>query len=661
MQPRLPVMAQTFRLLRSRLCRRIALVVMFSIFAVEAAIVVPSYLGLRSKLFSALENDILKVVELSLALHEIGKADGLLDASWRSLQGSGVTGLALFDAAGRRLASRGEPVLLVPETSGIDTRAGTPASGASPGRGAEGPESGAETIHRRHDGDTGIYSLLWPAAATGLPFTVSAKASTAAITRELRSFALRIGGLVLIIACVVTATTVAILGREVLSPVLAIHRNLTAAHADPGRAESYRLNLRIGHEIEETVHALNALLDRLAELRRRDLHDQEQRFEDFARSSSDWFWEMDRQLRFSFFSDRFAEITGVDERELLGKTREETGIPGVDPAVWEQHLRDLRAHRPFRNFTHPREKADGQVVWLAISGTPAFDAAGRFTGYRGTGRDITADVELKEQLLSAKELAEAANRTKSEFLANMSHELRTPLNAVIGFSELMLATTPEDIHHSRPREYLTDINEAAQHLLSLINDILDLSKIEAGVKDMNEELIDVEAMAQSVLRVVRQRAEKAGVSLTYDADSVLPALHADERKLKQALLNLLSNAVKFTTARGKVVLKIRCEAKTGYVFQVADTGIGMAAGDIPKALRQFGQIDSDLNRRYEGTGLGLPLTKALIELHGGSLTMESALGEGTVVTLRLPPQRTADTEGGPRATHPTNTAGAAAE
>ena len=626
MPPRSPVMAQTLGLLRSRLCRRIALVVALSIFAVEAAIVVPSYLGLRDRLFEALEGDILKALELSLALQDDNRPEPLLAAAWPSLQGLGITGLAVFDATGRPLAAHGEPVLLVPQPSGAD--------------GALADRRSTALVFRRHDSSAGVYSVLWPAAATALPFTVSAKASTAAIAQELRSFVFRIGGLVLIIAFVVTAATVAILGREVLTPVLAIHRNLTAAHADPGHAESYRLNVQTGHEIEETVNALNALLERLAELRRRDLHEQEQRFEDFARSSSDWFWEMDRHLRFSFFSDRFAEVTGVDERELLGKTREETGIPGVDPAVWEQHLQDLRAHRPFRNFTHPREKADGQVVWLAISGTPAFDAEGRFSGYRGTGRDITADVELKEQLLSAKELAEAANRTKSEFLANMSRELRTPLNAVIGFSELMLATTPEDRDHHRPREYLTDITEAAQHLLALINDILDLSKIEAGVKDMNEEVVDVEPVAQSVLRVVRQRAEKAGVSLTYEAESPLPGLYADERKLKQALLNLLSNAVKFTTAGGTVTLKIGCAAAGGYVFEVADTGIGMAPDEIPKALRKFGQVDSDLNRRYEGTGLGLPLTKALIELHQGSLAMESAPGKGTTVTLHLPPHRT---------------------
>ena len=636
MPPRSQVMAQTLGLLQSRLCRRIALVVALSIFAVEAAIVVPSYLGLRDRLFETLERDVLKALELSLALQDHGRPEALLAAAWPSLQSSGITGLTVFDATGRPLAAHGDPVLLVPQPSGAD------------GAGAAANQTSPALVFRRHDSRAGVYSVLWPAAATTLPFTVSVKASTAAIAHELWSFVFRIGGLVLIIAFVVTAATVAILGREVLTPVLAIHRNLTAAHADPGHAESYRLNLQTGHEIEETVNALNALLERLAELRRSDLHEQEQRFKDFARSSSDWFWEMDRHLRFSFFSDRFAEVTGVDERELLGKTREETGIPGVDPAIWEQHLKDLRAHRPFRNFTHPREKADGQVVWLAISGTPAFDVEGRFNGYRGTGRDITADVKLKEQLLSAKELAEAANRTKSEFLANMSHELRTPLNAVIGFSELMLATTPEDSDHHRPREYLTDITEAAQHLLALINDILDLSKIEAGVKDMNEEVVDVEPMAQSVLRVVRQRAEKAGVSLNYDAQSPLPGLCADERKLKQALLNLLSNAVKFTTAGGTVTLKIGCAATGGYVFEVADTGIGMAPDDIPKALRQFGQVDSDLNRRYEGTGLGLPLTKALIELHQGALAMESTPGEGTTVTLHLPPHRTVQEGGGTR-------------
>jgi signal transduction histidine kinase len=308
--------------------------------------------------------------------------------------------------------------------------------------------------------------------------------------------------------------------------------------------------------------------------------------------------------------------------------------------LWEQHLRDLNAHRPFRNFMHPRHKPNGETVWLSINGNPWFDRDGSFRGYRGTGRDITAQVATQKALQAAKEEAEAASRTKSEFLANVSHELRTPLNAIIGFSELMLASDLNPAATPRHRGYLEDIHSSGLHLLSLINDILDLSKIEAGAEQLDEAVLDVVEVAGAVLRVVRQRAEKSGLAIELQHDAGLPALRADERKLKQALLNLLVNAIKFTPAGGCVSLELRSEPGDGYAFSVRDNGIGMAIEDIPTALRQFGQVDSALNRRYEGTGLGLPLTKALIELHGGALELDSRLGEGTTATLRLPAWRT---------------------
>lgn len=629
MTARLRSVAQSFSLLRSRLSRRIALFVCLSFLLVEAAILVPSYLNLRSSLYDNLEKDVLTMAQLTLSLHEGEDLAPALDRSWRAFQNVGVRGLAVFDVQGRLIEATGEPVVLVPDIR-------PPSASNAPKANPASHQGGDGTVQRRFREQFGIYAVLWSSEHLGLPYIVSARIGTQAIDAELSAFVLRIGGLVLILAVVVSAATITVLSREVLSPVLAIHKNLMAAHADPSHADAYKLRTGAGTEIGETVIALNALLDRLANLRRSDLREQEQRFEDFAKSSSDWFWEMDRDLRFSFFSERFSEVTGVDERELLGKTRQETGIPGVKQSVWEEHLAALANHRPFRNFTHPREKADGTVVWLAISGTPAFDEQGSFTGYRGTGRDITAEIELHNKLRGAKELAEAANRTKSEFLANMSHELRTPLNAIIGFSELMLVTAETDTSNKQQQEYLTDIHDAAHHLLSLINDILDLSKIEAGASELNEEVVDAVEVAESVLRVVRERADKAGVTLTFTQEEPLPPIFVDERKLKQALLNLLTNAIKFTEEGGLVTLKIKSKADSGFIFQVVDSGIGMAPEDVPKALRKFGQVDSDLNRRYEGTGLGLPLTKALIEMHQGALEVKSTRGKGTTVTLRLP-------------------------
>ncbi len=246
---------------------------------------------------------------------------------------------------------------------------------------------------------------------------------------------------------------------------------------------------------------------------------------------------------------------------------------------------------------------------------------------------------LADDLLVARDEARAADRAKSEFLAAMSHELRTPLNAVIGFSEIMKTETLGPIGSVKYREYAEDIHESGQHLLGLIDDILDLSKIESGADEFHEDTIEIPEIIRSVLMLVGQRAEQEGIKIELELPDQLPALRADERKLKQILANLLSNAVKFTDAGGEVTLRAWCRMDSGYVFQIVDTGIGIAPEDIPKALSRFGQVDGDLNRQYEGTGLGLPLTKALVEQQGGILDLRSEVGVGTTVTVRFPAER----------------------
>ena len=246
---------------------------------------------------------------------------------------------------------------------------------------------------------------------------------------------------------------------------------------------------------------------------------------------------------------------------------------------------------------------------------------------------------MLEELSIAKQHLGAANRAKSEFLATMSHELRTPLNAIIGFSEIIGTETFGPIGNVKYRDYARDIHESGQHLLDLINDILDISKVESGMEELYEENVDISVVADSVLRLVRQRAQKHGVKLELELSDESPALRVDVRKLKQILVNLLSNAIKFTKAGGTVTLKGWGRIESGYVFQVIDTGIGIAPEDIPKALSQFGQVDNALNRQHEGTGLGLPLTKSLVELHGGSMDLQSDVGVGTTVTVRFPADR----------------------
>ncbi|MGH7717061.1 MAG: ATP-binding protein [Vulcanimicrobiaceae bacterium] len=246
---------------------------------------------------------------------------------------------------------------------------------------------------------------------------------------------------------------------------------------------------------------------------------------------------------------------------------------------------------------------------------------------------------VEAQLVETKNSAEAASRAKTEFLANMSHELRTPLNAIIGFSEILKQETLGPLGHPSYRDYVRDVYESGVHLLHIINDILDLSKIEIGKLALNEAPIEPRDAIESCIRIVRERTDNAGLHLAVDIASDLPTLNADERMVKQILLNLLSNAIKFTPGGGSVRVVCRVDESDSLTLQIIDTGIGIAPADIERSLQPFEQIDSSLHRKYQGTGLGLPLARSMCELHGGRLEIESATGQGTTVTVRFPPER----------------------
>jgi signal transduction histidine kinase len=276
-----------------------------------------------------------------------------------------------------------------------------------------------------------------------------------------------------------------------------------------------------------------------------------------------------------------------------------------------------------------------------LSAVPVFNfTTGALTGYRGTATDVTELRRREIGLRTAKEMAEMASRAKTEFLANMSHELRTPLNAIIGFAEVMHMELLGSIGNQQYRGYIGDIHDSARHLLGLINDILDVAKIEAGRVELTDSTIDVKGIFDAVARLIRERTVRAEVRLEMAVQPGLPPLVADERKLKQILINLLSNSVKFTPAGGAIRMTAGLDPATGdLAITVADTGIGIAAADIPRVMEPFGQVDNPINRKFRGTGLGLPLTKGLVELHGGSFKLESAPGAGTTVTVRLPAKR----------------------
>ncbi len=236
--------------------------------------------------------------------------------------------------------------------------------------------------------------------------------------------------------------------------------------------------------------------------------------------------------------------------------------------------------------------------------------------------------------------AEEANRAKTEFLANMSHELRTPLNAIIGFSEVIeheilgkAASNPKYVDYAR------DINNAGCHLLNVINDILDIAKIEVGRLELEDDVFDLENSLDSCVKMLTEHAHKSGVKLARATPAALPNFRGDEKKFRQVILNLLSNAIKFTPEGGSVTLEAEVEEDGALRIAVIDTGIGIAPQDLAKVMAPFMQVESVHSRKYEGTGLGLPISLALTELHGGSLSLTSKLEVGTTITARFPASR----------------------
>ncbi len=626
------------------------------------------------------------------------------------------------------------------------------------------------------------------------------------------------------------------------------------------------------------------------------LRESEERLRGFAAAASDWFWEMDADLRLCYLSERFKEVTGVDPKGVLGHTRQELGASDTDNEKWDAHLADLKAHRPFRDFRYAYVAEDGSRQYWSISGVPLFDKNDEFIGFRGTGRNLTEeyqarrmafeaqdlllqavesftaavalfdsedrlllfnesyleffkfasvtigpgmsfeelirlqvkngmipaafggeedwvaerlerhrdpceefelersdgtwlrvreertanggtfltatditdtkeierteqevrerlhavidhlpagltlkdqdgtymlvnqqfrdlygfydcallgdtafdhflrseaevfnaqdhrvlktgvpmDVEMEvtrgdgdtvfakitrfpvldsrgevlcvggihvditemkekeQQLLDARDEAERANRAKSAFLANMSHELRTPLNAIIGFSEIMEQGLFGPIGNPQYGEYVEDIRRSASHLLSIISDILDLSKVEAGRMELHEEIIDVSSVVHSCLAIVKESAANSCLDLEVRLPAELPLLRADKRSVRQILLNLLSNAIKFTPVGGWVRVDAALEPTGDFTLAVRDSGIGMEEDDIELVLQPFGQVESAHTRSHDGTGLGLPITKSLTEMHGGQMVVLSVVDKGTSITVRFPAKRVVD-------------------
>lgn len=395
----------------------------------------------------------------------------------------------------------------------------------------------------------------------------------------------------------------------------------------------------------------------------------EGKFEDFVKTAPDIVYGLDPNGRFVFLNDAIRRFE-YDPGELIGKHFSEIISPAQIKSVSRDYMLkdysgrqtgDSSAPKLFDERRRGNRMTSGLEVWVVqrshkanpgileyrvsdvsiaeINCSGMYEARGDgeedvFVGTIGVIRDITERKRAERALLEAKAEAESANRAKSEFLANMSHELRTPLNSIIGFSEVLMNGMTGPLLPEQ-KEFANTIYESGQHLLSLINDILDLSKVEAGKTEFEPSEFSVKDIVNISLVMFKERAFKHNIKVSVDIPDDIGTITADARKIKQVLLNLLSNAIKFTPDGGEAGIKA---ARTGNEVRVTvwDTGIGIKEEDMPRLFRPFEQLEKSLTKKYSGTGLGLALCKKFIEMHNGRILAESELGKGSRFAFTIP-------------------------
>jgi len=341
--------------------------------------------------------------------------------------------------------------------------------------------------------------------------------------------------------------------------------------------------------------------------------------------------------RYLAVNPALARIFGYDSpEELLSKVTDIGRQLYVDPERRDEFVRAMAENGVVRGFESQVYRRDGSIIWISVTCRELRASTGQLLYYEGTVDDVSERKRSEAELRAAKEAAEAADRAKTEFLATMSHELRTPLNAVIGFAE---AIEKEILGPSGVPAYQTyagDIRLSGQHLLALINDILDFVKAEHGSLQLQRHEVELSGLVTAVLRLLEPQAQSAGVTLASAVRDRLILRHGDERRLRQILINLLGNAIKFTRDGGRVDIDVSLGPDAQAAIVIRDTGIGMSEHDLARIGKPFYQADSSLARRREGTGLGLAICDRLVRLHGGTLTFTSEIGKGSTAAMLLP-------------------------
>jgi PAS domain S-box-containing protein len=414
-----------------------------------------------------------------------------------------------------------------------------------------------------------------------------------------------------------------------------------------------RLETMVKDRTEQLVNANEDLIQEIVERKHAEeaLKASEERYRTIIESIEEGYFEIDLVGNLMFCNDALCSMLSYPREELVGMNNLDVTSSETAEEMYKIFNEVYRTGVPVKTSDFEIFKKNGEKIIVEISASPISDSSGKRIGFRGAVRDVTERKRAETDLQKSKDAAEAANLAKSEFLSNMSHELRTPLNHIMGFTELVVTKCVGELNEIQ-EEYLHDALESSKHLLSLINDILDISKIEEGKIEIELSEVNVRSLMEQSVFMIREDAVKHRLTLSIDTDDMLPVIRADERKLRQVMYNLLSNAVKFTPDGGmlrmqarQVDLALLPKQKIGdcsvddnghqfIEFAVSDSGIGVKYEDQERIFNRFEQADGSLRRRFQGSGLGLALSKELVELHGGKIWVDSE-GEGRGSTFRF--------------------------
>lgn len=372
----------------------------------------------------------------------------------------------------------------------------------------------------------------------------------------------------------------------------------------------------------------------------RALVEAERKYRSIWENAAGGIYQVSSDGQFLSANPAMARIFGYDMVEhLVRDVRNAHQQLFVQPHERLRVIRALKPEDPPLTIENQAYTRDNKKIWVEETLRPIFDEGGQLQYFEGSLQDVTARRETEEQLKDAKLASDMANRAKSEFLANMSHELRTPLNSIIGFSEIIKNEVFGPVEPRPYWEYARDIHESGRHLLSIINQILDISRIDAGERELKDSIVDMRKVASTCIEIVAPKAKSANLSLIETGFDKAPKIIGEEIAIKQMMINLLTNAVKFTPAGGRITISAEVEASGALRLSVTDTGVGLDESEIERAMSPFGVLDGKLNKSTSGIGLGLSLVQALMKLHGGRLEIFSQKGIGTTVSLVFPAER----------------------